>query len=147
MADPRVIGPQQRKANLSPLMEAKGRASAGEKLNFCPHGCTDEDLDDHGYCRHLVGFTLPGNDKLYEPMVERLGQRKVQVSRPIVKEPGVDKEDQQASWKWGKPQYQEVKKTDKLVRITVCSRVYRDMPKELSEDELEQATRPETANA
>ena len=31
----------------------------GGKVSYCPFGCKSEsdDLDDHGYCRHLVGFT------------------------------------------------------------------------------------------
>ena len=38
--------------------------------NKCPFGCTLEDLDDHGYCKHLVGFTndKPGIAKDYEPL-------------------------------------------------------------------------------
>ncbi len=32
----------------------------GEVQNHCPFGCTKGDLDEYGYCVHLVGFT---NDK------------------------------------------------------------------------------------
>lgn len=35
--------------------------------NHCPYGCQHSDLDERGYCVHLVGFT---NDrKIYEPIV------------------------------------------------------------------------------
>ncbi len=128
---PEQVGPQQRKANLSPLMVAKGKASLGERVNFCKFGCTDEDLDDNGYCRHLVGFTIPGNEKLYEPMVmNEKGRRLVQVKY-------VEKNGKSV------PVYEEVQKGDKLERITNCSRVYRDVP--MTDAELEEKTRPEQA--
>lgn len=73
----------------------------GERVNFCPFGCKDEQLDDNGYCVHLVGFTTDG--KVMEPMgMDAQGKRKVFGSKS-----------------------QEVLPDDKLVRITVSSRVYR----------------------
>lgn len=34
--------------------------------NHCPFGCKTADLEDHGYCHHLLGFT---NDRdTYEPV-------------------------------------------------------------------------------
>jgi hypothetical protein len=33
------------------------RQALGEIINYCPFGCPKEDLDEYGYCRHLVGFT------------------------------------------------------------------------------------------
>ncbi len=34
--------------------------------NYCPFGCSLEDLNDRGYCNHLIGFT---NDrKVMEPL-------------------------------------------------------------------------------
>ena len=99
------LGPQQRRANLSPLMQAKGRAHQGEKVNACPFGCEVSDLDELGYCRHLVGFTNDG--KTMEPMREGMdGRRKV----------------------FGK-ESESVLKADKLIKITVSSRVYRDVDK------------------
>ncbi len=112
MADPRQVGPQQRKANLSPLMEAKGLASQGEKVNFCPFGCELEDLDDQGYCKHVAGFTNDGVEM--EPLVTVNGRRLVQV--PLV----TNEAGKQV------PRYEKVRKTDKLVRITTSSRVYRE---------------------
>ncbi len=102
--DPRTIGPQQRRANLSDLMLAKGRQAQGERLNFCPFGCAIADLDDNGYCRHLVGFTE--DRKEMEPMVMGegflAGRKQV---RGDLKEP--------------------VRGSDQFVRITTCYRVYR----------------------
>lgn len=91
-----------RRASLSPLMVAKGKASTGEKVNFCPFGCEQDDIDEHGYCRHLVGFTNDG--KQMEPMIhDDQGRKVVQGAK---KEP--------------------VLKTDKLIQITVSQRVYRE---------------------
>ena len=100
-------------------MEAKASAFYGEKVNFCPFGCRDEDLDDHGYCDHLVGFTTDG--KMLEPMsVGPYGYKVVDGKHP-----------------------EPVLSTDKLERITTSYRVYRDTPKdEITDDELEEATRP-----
>ena len=62
-----------------------------------------EDLDDNGYCRHLVGFTTDG--KQMEPTsINSMGR---QVTLGHTKMP--------------------VRKTDQLVPITVSSRVYRDV--------------------
>lgn len=33
------------------------RATLGNVSNYCPFGCRLEDLDENGYCEHLVGFT------------------------------------------------------------------------------------------
>lgn len=38
-------------------------------VNHCPLGCKIEDLDEYGYCHHLVGFT---NDKRYYEQVKPL---------------------------------------------------------------------------
>jgi len=34
-------------------------------VNHCPFGCADEQLDKHGWCRHLIGWTEDG--KTFEP--------------------------------------------------------------------------------
>jgi hypothetical protein len=39
--------------------EAKG-ALARSPGNHCPFGCTGTDLDENGYCHHLVGYAVPG---------------------------------------------------------------------------------------
>jgi len=78
--------------------------SRGEKINFCPHGCPDDDLDENGYCRHLVGFTNePRLGGTYEPMVVNdKGRRVVMGQSP-----------------------QKIQKGDQFVQITVSYRVYR----------------------
>lgn len=106
MADPRILAPQDRRQKLSPLMAAKAKNTTGEKLNFCPFGCEVEDLDDNGYCKHLVGFTEDG--KAFEPMREDKNKDGSQGRRKVF---GAEK----------KP----VLKTDQLVQITTSYRVYR----------------------
>ncbi len=112
MADPRLQPVQNRKNPLSKLMKAKAESTNGEKVNACPFGCTIEDLDDNGYCHHLVGFTNDG--KAMEPMVvdEKTQKRVVRV--PL---------------KDGKPILAPVLKGDHLEPISVSSRVYRDTAK------------------
>jgi len=36
---------------------------------YCPFGCEVEDMDDQGYCHHLVGFT--SDNKIFEPLSRR----------------------------------------------------------------------------
>lgn len=93
-------------------MAAKAGSTNGDKVNACPFGCTMEDLDDNGYCDHLVGFTNDG--KTLEPMIldPKTGKRIVRV--PL---------------KDGKPQLLPVLKGDQLEPISVSSRVYRDTAK------------------
>jgi len=43
----------------SPLMEAL-RSANGEPVNECPFGCEDEDLDEQGFCYHLIGVSPDG---------------------------------------------------------------------------------------
>lgn len=71
--DPRTTAPLDRfKAtrkgkNHSRLMQLKSETPAGETVNVCPFGCDDTQVDDRGYCGHLVGFYKRGNT--YEPRV------------------------------------------------------------------------------
>lgn len=109
MSDPRTetTGPQQRSANLSPLM--KGilvERATGRRYNGCPFGCQDHELDDHGHCAHLIGFYDKGNT--YEPRVVRSNDRRIIVS--------------------GKAR-QPMKKGYVLARITTCARVYSPEPR------------------
>jgi hypothetical protein len=92
-------------------MEAKSRASQGETVNACPFGCEDHELDELGYCHHLVGVTKDGK---HMEVLTRDAQ-----GRPYVS--GYHKA--------------LVKKTDKLERITTSFYVYRDVPKPQQEDE------------
>lgn len=65
MADPRTTTVSRREANHSPLMKALSRRNANGIPNFCPFGCETKNLDDNGYCHHLIGFTNGGST--YEP--------------------------------------------------------------------------------
>ncbi len=69
MADPRIVKRENRKDNRSELMKAVIDCSMNrsEPPNFCPYGCEAHELNDNGYCHHLVGFTNGG--KFYEPRV------------------------------------------------------------------------------
>lgn len=101
-----------RKDPRSPLLKASAAAGVtGEQVvNACPFGCLDEQLDEHGYCCHLVGFT--NDKKKMEPMVlDHRGKRVVQV--PFV----IDK---------GKkvPQLVPVPKGATLIPISISWRVY-----------------------
>lgn len=51
---------------VEPENVAEAIAAAG-MVNYCPCGCTLEDLDEHGYCDHLVGFT--NDKKKYEALI------------------------------------------------------------------------------
>ncbi len=42
------------------------KEALGQVVNYCPFGCQDAELDERGYCRHLVGFT--NNGKEYEQL-------------------------------------------------------------------------------
>lgn len=110
--NPAMMG---KKANLSPLMEAKNKAEPGTVPNFCPHAPGDPDhLDVFGYCDHLLGFTTPGEtltangQPAYEPLVS-------------VKDP-VDGSvlSRRVDGRNKKP----IPKGATLVRITSSSRVY-----------------------
>ncbi len=115
-SDPRIHAARPRKANLSPLMRAKAKNRDGTPVNFCPYGCGDEDLDSNGYCDHLIGFT---NDpkKGFEPLTydAAYGHRRIK--------PKTEKTRGGRT----KVVLEKVEKTDKLVRITVDYRVYRDI--------------------
>ena len=91
-------------ANHSPLMIALSKASIGDPPNFCPYGCTPAELDENGYCDHLIGFTIPGDEKQMEP-------RKV---RPQF----------QNAWYVSGKAKQPVPVGSELRKITVSSRVY-----------------------
>jgi hypothetical protein len=120
MAHPEVVPVEARSANYSPLMKAKMKAKNGLKVNFCPHGCEDHQLDHNGYCRHLVGFTT--DKKTYEPMVRKNGVRVVQV--PLVETGEIDED----GTKTKVPNPPPVPKGAKLVQITHSYRVYVENP-------------------
>lgn len=103
--EPVLVNNMMPDAHLSPLMKAKAKTALGGVVNACPFGCREEDLTNElGYCRHLKGFTRDG--KTFEPIKARNTK-----SEHLF----VDGSDPQ-----------KVLKTDKLIPITDCSRVYRD---------------------
>lgn len=117
MADPRLQTPSQRKSSLSPLMEAKSKQLEGEKVNACPYGCEVADLDDNGYCDHMVGVSHEAKvGVIMEPLIKDpiTGFRRIEGSRP-----------------------EKTLKGDKFERITVDFRVYRNVPVEKRKPEEE----------
>lgn len=123
---PSALPIENRKDTRSPLLCAQAKAGTGDKVNFCPFGCEDKHLDEHGYCKHLVGFTNDG--KAYEPMKRNaVGRRVVQVP---TKEVGMEQDDDGVMQKVFAPVLPPVQKTDVLVPISVSSRVYRDVTKQ-----------------
>lgn len=72
--------------------------------NLCPFGCDHTELDEQGYCRHLVGWTDDGKQmEVRERLPSGIGERVL-------------------------PSRQPVKKGDKIVPREMSSRVYRDDP-------------------
>lgn len=66
-------------ANYSRFMELKmASGTTGKKFNPCLFGCRDHDVDDHGYCHHVIGATVPGRPALMEPIeIDKRGNRVV----------------------------------------------------------------------
>ena len=110
---------ENRRDPRSDLMKAKAKNSQKNTVNACPFGCQLEDLDDQGYCHHLVGFTCwgpQGEDKkmmeVFEPpqmpYPEGSKNRNLLLGHRCVN---------------GKKRV-PIPKGAQLVKITVCSRVY-----------------------
>lgn len=99
----------------------------GKKTNLCPFGCQDHHLNEHGICRHLVGYTVDG--KTYEPLVRKKGRYIVQVPRTSVPLPKIHPDDEQ-EFEDGPPQVKDVEATDTIRWIGSQGRVYRPAPGE-----------------
>jgi hypothetical protein len=108
MPHPDVVPVSARKEVLSDLLRRQRANTIGDKVNVCPFGCRDEELDEHGYCDHLVGFT--NDKKVYEAMEwdEIHGRRIVRGNK------GLKRKD-----------CPQVKGSDILVQISCSWRVYR----------------------
>lgn len=67
MPHPSLVKFSNRKDNRTPLLKAVTRAKMAKDPppNFCPFGCEAHQLDDNGYCHHLIGFTDGG--RFFEP--------------------------------------------------------------------------------
>ena len=55
MDHPSLMAAQDRMAMLD-----RAKRNPNEILNLCPCGCSVQRLDDKGYCRHLIGWTVDG---------------------------------------------------------------------------------------
>jgi hypothetical protein len=100
---------------LKSYQKAGGRIAGARKVNPCKRlfgddGCEKEDLDVNGYCKHLIGQTIPGDPKHYHPLKKRPSEIGTDfsfidgsVTLPVLE-------------------------GDELVNSTVCYRVYRRHP-------------------
>ena len=121
--------PTERRDRRSRLMRALGKTSHRSDVNFCPYGCDDLDLDEHGYCYHLIGFTLPGDRTKYEPLLPPVKDwDDPQDHDGLSKEMGFLCRTHEAGVrKTGCGKRGKVQKGDVLVDITCSCRVYRDI--------------------
>lgn len=119
--------PNQRQTTLSPLLAAK---SIGANPNLCPFGCPDDDLDEHGYCFHLIGFT---NDKKRIELMKRLPNGYTAVQVPYTVKRLGPKHVKRIY------QYDRVLPTDELRQISVSWRVYRNIerPVEFFQEDIQ----------
>lgn len=78
------------------------KLATGYPPEVCPFGCRGKDLDDYGYCKHLVGFSPDGK------ALEVLERGK---EYPVVRYVPAE----------------QVRPTDHLVQITTSYRVYRSV--------------------
>jgi|SRR6516162_5469576 hypothetical protein len=133
----------RRLRGLTRLQRALAACKNGEKPNACPFGCPDDQLDEHGYCRHLIGFTNNTDDEikagkgLYEPMGSRRGRRVIQIPREKIVHEGTETEDGEPDWEWGPPKLQPMRKSDQWERCSISARVYRDVDKETKAPKLD----------
>ena len=99
--------------------------------NLCPFGCLNEELNDIGHCKHLIGFT--SNGKTYEPQIKRMRPAREADGRIVRDDAGKMTMEWDGSWitDGRKEVIQLVKSTDELRsggsygRPCVSSRVYR----------------------
>lgn len=124
MADPRIQAPMQRNPKRSPLMEAQASTTNGDIVNACQFGCETEDLDDKGFCRHMVGFADPKIPGMFHPQTPRYS----------------NDGDEVISVFTDGSNPQKLLQSDVQVRVTNSLRVYRDVdrypPKWLPKREL-----------
>ncbi len=106
----------------SDLIKAKAVAG-GLVVNACPFGCEEHELDAEGYCKHLVGFTLPGSTNMFEPIKSR-----------------VDRNGKTTEYKFidGKDP-QTVQAGDVVEPVTVSARVYRKTQEQAEAEEASAA--------
>lgn len=155
---------------LQKLYKAGGHAARG-RVNACQFGCKEKDLDENGFCRHLVGFSPDGRN--FEPMVketrvDRITGLKVLTGRRITK-PRMVQVDEIVEYDAErgvgikmpvyKPEMEKVRKGDVLVRISSGYRVYRNVDnlvmqptqridaREMSDEEKEEIIRRQVGDS
>lgn len=113
--------------------------------NHCPFGCTEADLDSHGYCDHLIGFTNDGitfeplgnqkkwnrEDKEWQETGHRIVARKGYGDSATARVPIVQKIQKHRGDTLVNPtieQYDGVAKITRRVQQWVTSRVYSKNP-------------------
>lgn len=106
-------GLEPNSANYSEYYKSILGARDGGVVNYCPFGCPDDELDEHGRCYHRVGVSPDG--KFIEPEIRKPnGQTWVQVPRKKVNgkmRPDLPRVD---------------KRKHTLVRVTTSYIVYED---------------------
>lgn len=130
MSHPSQLGPpDKRESLLSPLMQWK---QAGVTPNLCPYGCPDEDLDEFGYCYHLIGFANAdplGNKPRIGTRVEKHEVVKGKYQDYVMVQVPFDKVQVGPGKIKRVYKYDRVEKGDILHQITTSYRVYRNIPR------------------
>lgn len=93
--------------------------SGGAVVNTCPYGCEDHQLDDRGFCKHLVGHSHPCGEEERPTVFSPLKYDRTlsgEIKYDVLVNDGND--------------IQEVLLSDELVRISVSHMVYRKNPGE-----------------
>lgn len=115
---------------------------AGVNKNWCPFGCPDDELDEYGYCYHLIGFT---NDKKRIELMKRLKKtddkgKEVDTGHVAIQVPYTT---QRLGPKHIKKvyQYERARPGDQFVQISTSWRVYRNIPRpeDFPEEEIQVA--------
>lgn len=130
---------------LSPLVLAQRKSQRDGDVNVCPFGCQKDNLDEHGYCRHLIGFT--NDTRHYEPVIMVRGKRKIFIPREKIGEAGFNEYGEAVEEQWGPPQLPKVQKDDVIVQITTSWRVYREKPEVLRDKKSETTVSKASAKA
>ena len=103
--------------------------------NHCPFSCADHDLDEYGYCPHLIGFTNDG--KRYEaisPLLrgEDAEGKPIDTGYKTVKcgKRGAERKLVQKSDKLVNPEFQQMDENGMMhtAKKWVSARVYRKVP-------------------
>lgn len=110
-----------KKDNRTPLKKALDGTASGIGVNACPFGCGPANVDNFGWCDHLVGFC---NASLDEPRTFLRDGEVKEVPEGIKVEVFEKDRDELGRLKVG-PLREPLRKGDHLVRITHSARVYR----------------------